>query len=246
MDGTKVASSFDELFQAATEEANEREVTLPYWKGMGITVRDASAQDQTRLRRQLREGMVAGRHMEEDVLTALSWIAACVVKPKLTVDQVVQLWDKAPADMSNLATICQSLSSGMPMPRIMLGVWGNTAAAIEKAVEKGEVGPGALHFWTSMLKVFGAWMDSGGGLALNFRDLGRALCDIEDGAGIEDAAQAVRQWAQDNEVDLGNEPEAESSPSSASASSGPDAAPTNSPSQDGPTTTSTDCEPLTA
>jgi hypothetical protein len=238
MDEPKVAGSFDELRAAAKEEARKSEIELPWWKGLILRVGRASTQDHARLKRQMTEAATDGERLDENMLIAIAWICVCVREPKLTADQVRQLWDEAPADMSNLASICMNVSSGMPLTRIMLNTWGNMVVLLQKSVDDGEATPGVLHVWMNILRTYMYWLDTGGGLALNFRDLGKLLVGLDENADVQDAADAVKTWASQQDEDLGNALAEESSTSSASASSTPEEDQTNSPSPDGPSTTS--------
>lgn len=240
----QVATSAADLIAAAKEVQEGRKQRVELW-GRIIEIVPASASQHAKLRREVASYAAVGIPADENTVAEMAWVYSCVTNPPLTPQECKELRDAAPADFSNLSAICRSISQGTPLPLLMLGIWGGLADDLRSGVEAGRVDASILAFWTTLVRTYVWWMNSDSGKALDFRALGRDLAGLEDGAGMDEAAALLGEWAEREGVEAKNEQGAENSTSSAPVSSGQDEAPTNLPSPDGPGDSSTTSLPST-
>ena len=233
MDEPKVAHSAAELIAAATEASDKAKQDVVFW-GLKFTIARASATDYARVKRTIANQIALGIEEGESELAEIAWVRACVVAPELSSWECSELRKASPADFSNLANLCRMVSRGEPLPLVMFNIWASQAADMYGEVEAGRMDPSVLRFWTTLVRGYAWWLQSDKGRNLDFRALGADLAGLEDGAGLEEAANALEEWAEREGVEAKNEQGAENSTSSAPASSGLEDTPTNSPSPDGP------------
>lgn len=233
-----------EVIEAARAAQAARRQDITMW-GQTLTIAPASATQFAHVKRTIANEEAMGTPQDESEIAESAWVRACVQAPVFDALQCLELRAAAPADFSNLANLCRMISRGESLPLMMLNIWAAQAANMQAEVEAGRMEGGLLAFWTTLVRSYVWWLQSDSGKALDFRALGKDLAGLEEGAGIEEAAGAMQAWAEREGVEAKNAPGAETSDSSAPASSGQDEAPTNLPSPDGPGSSLTNSSPST-
>jgi len=174
---------------AAAAEGRKRAthvLPIPAW-GISVKVAPAHGDEYERVMDDVRAVEVQGKKPHQDAWRQISWFCACVIEPKLTPKEALELFRADPAEVQKVAQLCEMLSTGTPWPLFMLHIWSQQAERLQEQEAEGTMPEGAHRFWVLITQMFAQFFSDANSHTVDWKAAGEVLL----GEGIETPVQAA-------------------------------------------------------